>query len=808
MITLNAEFSPVILLLHADPVLNDWFSAHRYRPLVARLEDCVKALNDARPALIWLDAASGGLDALAVVREACIAVGEPDIPILIALPSLPHLIEMAYAAGATDIITPSDPDSVRTQRVARWIDVRQKQIQAQGTTVRLRRQWEQTFTRNPAVSVLVDANTSEIVDANPAAARFYGYTVMQMRQMHLRNLEATGDLVPMNGSLRTYAHRLASGQVRDVKIFASPIDSDQRNLILMIVFDNTKRREAETAEVYQRTLAEALRHTAAVLTSTLDLNVVLDRILQQGVQAIPHDAANIMLVRDGIARLVRWRGYTPRTPDAEMSALRLPIDQYANFRYATMTRQPLAIPDVSRYPGWVPTIATDWIKSYLCAPIRIRERVIGFLNLDSSKVGRFTQLDAERLQALADQAAIAIHNAQLYRRIKRQAALLERRVRQRTAELDAERGQLRAILDAMAEGVVFIETDTTLDAYNSPTRRVRYVNEALVEMTGYSAEEWQQHSLDLFRSDDQTDVDFQREINDLYAALRTGEIYSASHKMQRKDGSAFDAFETTSPVLNAARALIGAVSVVRDVSREKALEQERTNFVAHASHELRTPIANLKTRLYLMRKQPEKLQEHMRVIEDVAGKMQRLVDDLLAISRFQRGVIELDRRPIVLQPLIEAIVNLQQPEAERKGQTLLCRCAEPPIWVDGDAERLNQIVTNLITNAINYTPAGGTITVSGAIAVHDGGLQGMIEVADTGIGIALEHQAYIFQPFYRVASSVPGTGLGLSIAKQIVKLHGGALEVESELGKGSRFQVWLPLVEGLRYDNATRAETR
>lgn len=789
--TLNRDSAPKILLLHSDSSLIEWLHTLGYQTLVSRVRDSAERLQSFRPDLIWLDAQHGGFEALPSIREMCMAAGVPDLPILLAVPNLPNVIETAYLSGATDVILPSDSDVVRAGRLANLVSSQRKHAQTITTMMRLRRQWDQTFTRNPAVAVLVDANTSQIVDANNAAARFYGYTISEMRNMRLRDLEATGDLTPMSGSLRSYSHRLASGQVRDVKIFASPIEGENRELILMLVFDNTKRREAETAEVMQRNFAEALSHTAAVLTSTLDLNVVLDRILQQAAQVVPHDASNIMLIKDGVARMVRWRGYENRTTDAELGAMRLRISEVENFRRAMETLQPLAISDINQYVGWSPQSATAWVRSYVCAPIRWGERVVGFLNLDSLRTGRFSQIDAERLQALADQAAIAIRNAQLYRRIKRQAALLDRRVRERTAELDAERGQLSAILDAMAEGVAFIEMDA--NAEHPEATRVRYVNEALIEMTGYSAQEWQHQSLQLFLSEDQSAENFTTEIGEMFAALRAGQIYSAEYKMRRKNGTQFDAFDTTSPVLNADGGLIGAVTIVRDISREKALEQERMNFVANASHELRTPIANLKTRLYLARKQPDKLSEHLRVIEEVSGKMQRLVDDLLAISRFQRGVIQLDLIPLTLQTLIEDITSLQQPEAERKGQTLTYICPPTPIIVQADPERLNQVVTNLVTNAINYTPQGGTIEVRTETGERDGVTHGLIVVADSGIGIAPEHVSYIFQPFYRVASSVPGTGLGLSIASQIVELHGGALEVESEIGKGSQFRVWLPL---------------
>jgi PAS domain S-box-containing protein len=472
-----------------------------------------------------------------------------------------------------------------------------------------------------------------------------------------------------------------------------------------------------------------------------------------------------------------------------MRALRLDIDQIVSFREVLTTGKPLVIADTRDYPDWVIIQPTNWLRSHLCAPIRWGSRVIGFVNLDSATPGHFTQIDAERVQALADQAAIAIRNAQLYRGIKRQAASLELRIQERTAELDAERAQLHAILDAMVEGVAFIEMLPDLSVIDFP---VRYVNEAMISLTGYSQAEWISTGQRLFKTPHATETEYVAVLNKIYSTVRQGKIWEGGYIMQRKDGSTFDAFETVTPVMRPDGTLIGIVSVLRDVSAEKALEQERMNFVANASHELRTPIANLKTRLYLARKQPEKLDEHLRVMEEVTGRMQRLVDDLLAISRFQRGAIELQRTTLHLQTTVMEIVVLQIPEAERKQQTLAWQTDETPILVFADAQRIHQVITNLLTNAINYTPMGGRIDVCVCRRVRDQTSYGVIEVKDNGLGISADDLPYIFQPFYRVASSVPGTGLGLSIALQIVELHTGFMEVDSRLGEGSAFRVWLP----------------
>jgi signal transduction histidine kinase len=140
---------------------------------------------------------------------------------------------------------------------------------------------------------------------------------------------------------------------------------------------------------------------------------------------------------------------------------------------------------------------------------------------------------------------------------------------------------------------------------------------------------------------------------------------------------------------------------------------------------------------------------------------------------------------------VQAVLTTQLQEAERKG--LRCTFDQPPapVYVLADEERLRQVFTNLIVNAINYTPAGGSVRV--AVEVDPAAQQAVIRVIDTGIGIAPGDQEQIFQPFYRVMSEVEGTGLGLSIARTIVEAHGGTIAVESVPGSGSTFIVRLPL---------------
>ena len=184
-----------------------------------------------------------------------------------------------------------------------------------------------------------------------------------------------------------------------------------------------ERKRAEAAEKEQRVLAEALRDTASALNSTLNFEEVLDQILANLERVVRHPTGNIMLIQDGWARIVRWRGYDAYIPDQVMRAVRFPISRSSHLRWMAETGLPLIIPDVNQYQRWVKLESSAWVRSYAGAPIRTGEQAIGFINLDSAEPGHFKMIHTEGLRAFVDQAAIAIENAHLYSQAQELAAV-------------------------------------------------------------------------------------------------------------------------------------------------------------------------------------------------------------------------------------------------------------------------------------------------------------------------------------------------------------------------------------------------
>jgi PAS domain S-box-containing protein len=706
--------------------------------------------------------------------------------VLLLMPDVPQVIDSAYDAGADDVLPlPANPHLLR-----RRAQLLHKLAEQRLISQRAQRQAHQFFHDNRAVMILIDPLSGKIADANRAACSFYGYTREQLSQKVLSDLDAP--IIDNDKTLKTtnlvMRHQLANGDIRDIVVFSGPVEFEGRKHVCMIVHDVTKRKLAEVAEQNQRSFADALRATAATLVDTLDLREVIQRILNSIDTINTNRGAGIMVVEGNSARMLQVRGYADESRhQAIVGNIRFDIQKTFTLRTVMQTGKPCIIPDVHQQENWEIIEGLEWVRSHMTIPIRINNAIIGFLCVDNPNPNAYTHTDAEHLQAFADQAAIAINNAQMYQRVSDQAAILEQRVRERTSELEHERAHLSAILASITEGVVYAEFD-------GRRMNIRFVNQAISEMTGYSEVEWLQKGLSLFVDDEGNTPDKKEQYDEGLRQLTESGRWQTELTIPRRDGTRFLAAVSSARVHLGDGAPLAAVGVIRDISKEKALAEQKSRFVAHASHELRTPLTNMKTRLYLLKKQPQKLDEHLLILDEVTNRMKRLVEDLLDLSRFERGAFDLYIHETDLNALLHSVVDLQKQEALSKGLDLVCDIPVQPVYASVDRERLTQVITNLVTNAINYTPSGGRVTLRlcPEESAATGNAYALVEIEDTGIGIASTDVANIFQPFYRVPSNVQGTGLGLSIAREIVALHGGEISVQSQPGLGSIFRVKLP----------------
>jgi signal transduction histidine kinase len=269
--------------------------------------------------------------------------------------------------------------------------------------------------------------------------------------------------------------------------------------------------------------------------------------------------------------------------------------------------------------------------------------------------------------------------------------------------------------------------------------------------------------------------------------LAQGKVWRGEARVRRKDGSDLIGGVTMTPTPDQR----GVVVVLRDISVAKKLQEQKARFFKRAAHELRSPLSSLNTRLYMLRRQPDKLDYHASQLEAIGKRLNLLVEDLLDLGRTEDGRIALRPQDTILQDIILQAVETHLPQAQLQQVDLSHDLPFDPLHSHADPNRLMQVLTNLITNALHYTPAEGKIQVT--LSAEKAQQTVLICVEDTGKGIAEENLEEIFQPFFRVSEDVKGTGLGLSIAREIIDAHGGQIWVEPALGEGSCFKIRLPL---------------
>jgi two-component system phosphate regulon sensor histidine kinase PhoR len=344
-----------------------------------------------------------------------------------------------------------------------------------------------------------------------------------------------------------------------------------------------------------------------------------------------------------------------------------------------------------------------------------------------------------------------------------------------SARLSNERDFSAAVLAGMTEGVAVVDD----------RERILFANAAFAEAVGAAEECRGRTLLEIVRHSSLIEA--------VQGALASAEMVRAEVEFGTVRPTTFAL--TAAPVTTSDSR--GAVLVLHDVTEIRRLERVRRDFVANVSHELRTPLTTIQgfaeTLLGGALDDPKSRGKFLEIIRDHAARLGRITDDLLKLSAIEGGSMTFRIEPVSLPQLIEHCIEAVSLKAKAHGLEIACDSPHPLPQVCGDSLRLEEVLKNLLENAIQYTPSPGRIRVSTALD----GEHAVLCVADTGIGIPSTDQQRIFERFYRVdvarSREAGGTGLGLAIAKHIVEAHQGRLWVESELGKGSRFFVSLPV---------------
>jgi two-component system phosphate regulon sensor histidine kinase PhoR len=407
----------------------------------------------------------------------------------------------------------------------------------------------------------------------------------------------------------------------------------------------------------------------------------------------------------------------------------------------------------------------------------------GFSRQLSARIKRLTDFARQVAQGMFPRNFFAKSGHDELDALERHLGEMSEKIRENVQQLVAEKEKASAILHGMTEGVLVLDPKGHMLVINQQAERMFHLPQDR-DIRGASI-------LEIVRRPEMRNI-----IHDVLAFDFTKRSYRK--EVELHEGRWFRV-NAVSFRIDEGRAS-GSILVFHDITEIKQVEILRSDFVANVSHELRTPLTAIRGYAETLRQSPPDnpadAQHFLSIIEKHAERLSRLTEDLLTLSDLESGKIELNFKPVDIGRVVQSVLEVLSDQANKK-QVTLEQVIEPELpAVMGDVDRLQQLVINLVDNAVKYTPVNGTVTVKGLRALINGSCAVEVSVTDTGAGIPEQDIPRLTERFYRVdkarSRDLGGTGLGLAIVKHIAQAHRAQLKIESALHKGTMVSVLLP----------------
>jgi len=490
------------------------------------------------------------------------------------------------------------------------------------------------------------------------------------------------------------------------------------------------------------------------LTQELNLDILLKRILELAAELLAGKAGLIALREEGGG----WN-------IGASYGIKPTFLQYLNPILAEVPENDdqagQELPQVNRMLQLLTKRASLNLLTGVGLPLISEKRVIGLIFIFRGYEGSFSKNDRAILQSFADQAAIAVINAQLYTQVLR------------------EKSRLDALLDSAADGIIIMSADHKIEKCNQAFARI--LRKDVSEIEGSPHEEifnWE--SLQQGSSLEEAELSG-------WPLTAKANLY-VEGDLKRPSGEIIPVGVTYAPLLSGEGKLINIIASIRDITHFREAEEIKSVFVSIISHELKTPVALIKGYAGTLRREDvswdsEIVQDSLEVIEDEADRLTELIENLLDASRLQAGEFSLNLAEIRMDKLAQEMAERFQTQTEHHRITVQFP-DEFPVIV-GDENRLEQVFYNLLSNAVKYSPDGGEISISGQIRSE----QIIICIQDQGLGISQEDVPHIFDRFFRAdeaAKNTQGAGLGLYLSRAIIEAHNGRIWIEPRPETGTR----------------------